>query len=64
LYNSIIELKKITKRIDNLIVLRIFAGKFINSTQFMKKTILSMTMICAATMVLAQKPAIPSDAAL
>ncbi|WP_028906698.1 glycoside hydrolase family 3 N-terminal domain-containing protein [Xylanibacter ruminicola] len=30
----------------------------------MKKTILSMTMICAATMVLAQKPAIPRDAAL
>jgi beta-glucosidase len=64
LYNSIIELKKITKRIDNLIVLRIFAGKFINSTQFMKKTILSMTMICAATMMQAQKPAIPRDAVL
>ena len=39
-------------------------AEFINSTQFMKKTILSMTMICAATMVLAQKPAIPRDAAL
>jgi beta-glucosidase len=64
LYNSIIELKKITKRIDNLIVLRIFAGKFINSTQFMKKTILSITMICAATMMQAQQPAIPRDAVL
>lgn len=39
-------------------------AEFINSTQFMKKTILSITMICAATMVLAQKPAIPRDAAL
>ena len=39
-------------------------AEFINSTQFMKKTILSMTMICAATMMQAQKPAIPRDAAL
>ena len=39
-------------------------AEFINSTQFMKKTILSMTMICAATMMQAQKPAIPRDAVL
>ncbi len=39
-------------------------AEFINSTQFMKKTILSITMICAATMMQAQKPAIPRDAAL
>ena len=37
---------------------------FINSTQFMKKTILSIAMICAATIMQAQKPAIPRDAAL
>ena len=39
-------------------------AEFINSTQFMKKTILSITMICAATMMQAQKPAIPRDAVL
>ena len=39
-------------------------AEFINSTQFMKKTILSIAMICAATMLHAQKPAIPRDAAL
>ena len=39
-------------------------AEFINSTQFMKKTILSMTMICAATMMQARKPAIPRDAVL
>jgi len=39
-------------------------AEFINSTQFMKKTILSITMICAATMMQAQQPAIPRDAAL
>ena len=39
-------------------------AEFINSTQFMKKTILSITMICAATMMQAQKPAIPRDAEL
>ena len=39
-------------------------AEFINSTQFMKKTILSIAMICAATMMQAQKPAIPRDAAL
>lgn len=37
---------------------------FINSTQFMKKTILLIAMICAATIMQAQKPAIPRDAAL
>ena len=39
-------------------------AEFINSTQFMKKTILSITMICAATMMQAQQPAIPRDAVL
>ena len=39
-------------------------AEFINSTQFMKKTILSIAMICAATMMQAQKPAIPRDAVL
>ena len=39
-------------------------AEFINSTQFMKKTILSIAMICAATMMQAQKPAIPRDAEL
>ena len=39
-------------------------AEFINSTQFMKKTILSIAMICAATIMQAQKPAIPRDAAL
>ena len=39
-------------------------AEFINSTQFMKKTILSITIICAATMMQAQKPAIPRDAVL
>ena len=35
-----------------------------NSTPFMKKTVLSIAMICAATMMQAQKPGIPRDAAL
>ena len=39
-------------------------AEFINSTQFMKKTILSIAMICAATIMQAQKPAIPRDAVL
>ncbi len=35
-----------------------------NSTPFMKKTVLSIAMICACIMAAAQKPGIPRDAAL
>ena len=45
-------------------IIIIFVPKFILLNTFMKKTILSIAMICSAIIVQAQKPAIPRDAAL
>ena len=45
-------------------IINIFVPKFILLNTFMKKTILSIAMICSAIIVQAQKPAIPRDAAL
>ena len=45
-------------------IIIIFVPKFILLNTFMKKTILSIAMICGAVIVQAQKPAIPRDAAL
>ena len=45
-------------------IIIIFVPKFILLNTFMKKTILSIAMICSAIIMQAQKPAIPRDAAL
>ena len=45
-------------------IIIIFVPKFLLLNTFMKKTILSIAMICGAVIVQAQKPAIPRDAAL
>ena len=45
-------------------IIIIFVPKFILLNTFMKKTILSIAMVCSAIIVQAQKPAIPRDAAL
>ena len=57
-------MKKIFKNTYYYRIIIIFVPKFILLNTFMKKTILSIAMICSAIIVQAQKPAIPRDAAL